>query len=104
MLKEGKIEPLQEQTGSAVLFVPKPTARGLHLCIDYRRLNDLKIKDKTAFPLMNKLQNTMKGATWITKLDLKSEYHLIRMAKGHEWKTAFRTKFGSYEYTVMHFG
>jgi hypothetical protein len=62
------------------------------------------INNKTALPLMDELQNGMKGATWITKLNMKSGYHLIRMAKGHEWKTAFRTKFGSYEYAVMPFG
>jgi hypothetical protein len=53
---------------------------------------------------MDELQNRMKEATGITKLDMKSGYHLIQMAKGHEWKTAFRTKFGSYDYTVMPFG
>ena len=104
MIKEGKIQPSQGQAGSPILFVPKPNGRGLRLCVDYRRLNDLIIKDKRALPLMDELQNRMKGATYITKLDMKSGYHLIRMAKGHEWKTAFRTKFGSYEYTVMPFG
>jgi transposase InsO family protein len=104
MILEGKIQPSQGQAGSPILFVPKPNGRGLRLCVDYRRLNDLTIKDKTALPLMDELQNRMKGAKWITKLDMKSGYHLIRMAKGHEWKTAFRTKFGSYEYMVMPFG
>jgi hypothetical protein len=104
MLKEGKIQPSQGQAGCHILFVPKPNGRGLRLCVDYRHLNDLTIKYKTALPLMDELQNRMKGATWITKLDVKSEYHLIRMAKGYEWKTVFRTKFESYEYTVMPFG
>jgi hypothetical protein len=104
MLKERKIQPSQGQAGSPILFVPKPNGRGLRICVDYRRLNDLTVKDKTALSLMDELQNRMKGATWITKLDMKSGYHLIRMAEGHEWKTAFRTKFGSYEYTVMPFG
>jgi hypothetical protein len=57
-----------------------------------------------ALPLMDMLQDRMKRATWITQLDMKSGYHLIRMAKGHKWKTAFRTKFGFYEYKVMPFG
>jgi hypothetical protein len=89
MLKEGKIQPSQEQAESPIVFVPKPNRRGLRLCVEYRSLNDLTIKDKTALPLMDELQNRMKGATWITKLDIKSGYHLIPMAKGHEWKTAF---------------
>jgi hypothetical protein len=72
MLKEGKIQPSQGQAGSPILFVPKSNGRGLCLCVDYRRLNDLTIKDKTALPSMDELQNRMRGATWITKLDMKS--------------------------------
>jgi hypothetical protein len=53
------------------------------------------MNEKMALPLMDELSSGMKGATIIMKLDMKSWYHLIQMAKGHEWKTTFRTKFGS---------
>ena len=53
ILKEGKIQPSQGQAGSPILFVPKPNGRGLRLYVDYRRLNNLTIKDKTALPLMD---------------------------------------------------
>jgi hypothetical protein len=76
----------------------------LHHCIDYRPLNDYTKKDKTPLPLMEELSARVKGATHITKVDLKSGFYLIRMELGHEKYTAFRTKFGLYEYLVMPFG
>jgi len=84
--------------------VPKLNGRGLRLCIDYRHLNDYTKKDKTPLPLMSELQARVAGADFITQVDLKSGYHLLRMALGHEKFTAFRTKFGLYEYMVMPFG
>ena len=55
-------------------------------------------------PLMNELRDRVKDATIFTKLDLKNGYHLIRIKKGDEWKTAFRTRYGLYQYNVMPFG
>jgi len=104
MIKEGKIRPSSSTVGSLILFVPKPNGRGLRLCIDYRHLNDYTKKDRTPLPIMEELSARARGATHITKIDLKSGFHLIRMALGHEKYTAFRTKFGLYEYLVMPFG
>jgi len=104
MIKEGKIRPSSSTVGSPILFVPKPNGRGLRLCIDYRHLNDYTKKDKIPLPIMEELSSRVRGATHITKVDLKSGFYLIRMALGHEKYTAFRTKFGLYEYLVMPFG
>jgi len=86
------------------LFVPKPNGKGLRLCIDYRHRNDYTKKDKTPLPIMEELSSGVRGATHITKIDLKSGFHLVRMALGHDKYTAFRTKFGLYEYLAMPFG
>jgi len=104
MIKEGKIRPSKSTVGSPILFVPKPNGRGLRLCIDYRHLNDYTKKDRTPLPIMEELSARVLGASHITKVDLKSGFYLIRMALGHEKYTAFRTKFGLYEYSVMPFG
>jgi len=104
MIKEGKIRPSSSTVGSPILFVPKPNGKGLRLCIDYRHLNDYTKKDKTPLPIMEELSTRVNGATHITKIDLKSGFYLVRMALGHEKYTAFRTKFGLYEYLVMPFG
>ena len=76
----------------------------LRLVVDYRQLNDITIKDRTPLPLINELKDRLHGKNWFTALDLKGAYNLIRIKKGDEWKTAFRTKFGLFEYLVMPFG
>ncbi|KAM4057840.1 integrase core domain-containing protein [Hirsutella rhossiliensis] len=62
------------------------------------RLNDITMKDRTPLPLISELRDRLHGKKWFTALDLKGAYNLIRMKKGHEWMTAFRTKFGLFEY------
>ncbi|KAM4066787.1 reverse transcriptase (RNA-dependent DNA polymerase) [Hirsutella rhossiliensis] len=62
------------------------------------------MKDRTPLPLISELRDRLHGKKWFTALDLKGAYNLIRMKKGHEWMTAFRTKFGLFEYLVMPFG
>jgi hypothetical protein len=103
MIKEGKIGPSSSTVGSPIVFIPKPNRWDLRLCIDYRHLNDYTKKDKTPLPIMEELSARVKGTTHIAKVDLKSGFYLIRMALGHEKYTAFRTKFGLYEYLVMPF-
>jgi len=104
MIKEGKIRPSSSTVGSHKSFIPKPNGWGLRLCIEYRPLNDYTKKDETPLPIMEELSARVKGATHITKVDLKSGFYLIRMALGHKKYTAFHTKFGLYEYLVMPFG
>ena len=89
--------------GAPILFVPKLDGK-LRLCVDYRQLNKLTILNKYPLPLMTELRERVAGATIFTKLDLKDGYHLIRIRKGDEWKTTFRTRYGHYEYKVMPFG
>jgi len=104
MIKEKKIRPSSSSVGSPILFVPKPNGKGLRLCVDYRHLNDHTKKDKTPLPIMDELSRKVRDADWITQIDMKAGFHLIRMALGHEKFTAFRTRFGLYEYMVMPFG
>jgi hypothetical protein len=104
MIREGKIRPSSSTVESPIQFIPKPNGRGLRLCIDCRHLNDYTKKYKTPLPIMNELSARVKGADFITKVDLKSGFYLIRMALGHEKYTPFCTKFSLYEYLVMPFG
>jgi hypothetical protein len=104
MLKEGKIRPSLSPAGSPVLFVPKPNGRGLRLCFDYRDLNKITVKDRTPLPIMDQLAEQVASATLYSKLALKAWYNLIRIRNGDEWKTAFRSPLGHYEYLVMPFG
>jgi len=104
MIREKKIRPSSSSVGSPILFVPKPNGKGLRLCVDYRHLNDHTKKDKTPLPIMDELSRSLRGADHITKIDMRAGFHLIRMALGHEKFTAFRTRFGLYEYMVMPFG
>jgi len=104
MIKEGKVRPSSSSVGSPILFVPKPNGKGLRLCVDNRHLNQHTKKDSTPLSIMSELQGRISSATHITRIDLKSSFHLLRMALEHEKCTAFRTKFGLYEYLVMPFG
>ena len=76
----------------------------LRLCVDYRGLNKIMIKNRYALPLIPELINRLQGARYFTKLDLRGASNLVRIVKGEEWKTAFRTRFGHYEWKVMPFG
>jgi len=104
MERTGKIKRSTSSAGSPILFVPKPHGRGLRLCVDYRALNRITIPNRYPLPLMQELQDRVQGAQWFTKMDLKNGFHLIRMKEGDEWKTAFRTRYGLYEFQVMPFG
>ena len=89
--------------GAPILFVPKKD-RGLCLCVDYKRLNKVTVKNRHPLPLISETLDRLIGAKVFTKLDLKDSYHRIRIRKGDEWKTAFCTQYGHFEYLVMPFG
>ena len=103
MLAQGKIVHNKSPAGAPIHFVPKPDGKP-RLFVDYRQLNKLTILNKYPLPLMTELRERVAGATVFTNLDLKDGYQLIRIRKGDEWKTAFRTRYGHYEYKVMPFG
>ena len=103
MENSGKIRRSSSPAGAPILFVPKPDG-SLRLCIDYRGLYKITIKNKYPLPLINELRDRLGKATVFTKLDLKNGYYLVRMAPGEEWKTAFKSRYVLYEYTVMPFG
>ena len=72
--------------------------------MDYRQLNEITIKDGTPLRLIGESLDQLSSTTIYTKLDIQDAYYNLRIAKGDEWKTAFRTRYGLYEYYVMPFG
>jgi hypothetical protein len=74
------------------------------MCVDYRALNAVTIKNKYPLPRIDDLFNQLRGACMFCKIDLRSGYHQLKIRKSNIPKTAFITRFGLYEYTVMSFG
>ena len=87
MLVSGKIVRSTLPAAAPILFVSKPDGT-LRLCIDYRGLNKITIKNRYPLPLMNELWDRLGKARYFTKLDLKNGFYPLRIAKGDEWKTA----------------
>jgi Reverse transcriptase (RNA-dependent DNA polymerase) len=103
LLKDGKITPSTSPYGAPVLFVRKKDG-GLRMCIDYRALNSQTIKNRYALPRIDELLDRLQGACIFTKIDLTSGYWQIAIASADRHKTAFRTRYGHYEFCVMPFG
>ncbi|CAI7892164.1 unnamed protein product [Closterium sp. NIES-53] len=103
LLDKGLIRPPTSPHGAPVLFTPKPDG-SLLMCIDYRALNKQTIKNKYPIPRMDDLLDQLREATVLSKLNLRSGYWQIRMADNSIHKSAFRTRYGSYENLVMPFG
>jgi len=102
-LRKGLIRESQSPAGYPILFVRKGE-NDWRLCVDYRGLNDITVKNSYPLPLLSELQDRLQGAVWFSKFDIPGAYNRIRIKEGEEWKTAFRTRFGHYEYLVMPFG
>lgn len=102
-LKKGFIRPSSSPVASPVLFVKKPGG-GLRLCIDFRAINNVSVKDRYPLPLTKETLNNLQGMKYFSKIDIVSAFNNIRMKEGQEYLTAFRTRFGLFESLVMPFG
>ncbi|GJX18612.1 putative reverse transcriptase domain-containing protein [Tanacetum coccineum] len=99
----GFIRPSTSPWGAPVLFVKKKDG-SFRMCIDYRELNKLTIKNHYPLPRIDDLFDQLQGSSVYLKIDLRSGYHQLRVREGDIPKTAFRTRYGYYEFQVMPFG
>ena len=102
-LAKGFIRPSKSPAGAPIFFVKKKSGE-LRPCVDYRGLNEMTIKNRYPLPLISELLDRLGSARVFTKIDLRGAYNLVRIKSGDEWKTAFRSRFGHFEYVVMPFG
>ena len=103
LLDKGFIRVSNSSAAAPVLFARKPGG-GLRFCVDYRRLNEITKKDRYPLPLITETLRQLSTAVWFTKLDVNAAFYKIRIKEGDEWKTAFRTQYGLYEWLITPFG
>ena len=102
-LKADQIEPAKSPFGAGVLFARKKDG-AMRLCIDYRGLNAITVKDRYPLSRIDEMLDNMRRASFFTKLDLQQGFHQIRVHPDHVPRTAFQTKYGSFQFKVMPFG
>ncbi|XP_022864502.1 uncharacterized protein LOC111384459 [Olea europaea var. sylvestris] len=103
LVETGRIRPSKAPYGTPVLFQKKPDGT-LRMCVDYRALNKVTVKNKYPIPLIADLFDRLGSAKFYTKVDLQKGYYQVRIAEGDEPKTICITRYGSYEWLVMPFG
>jgi hypothetical protein len=103
-LSNGFIRHSRSPASAPIFFVKKKDG-SLRLVVDYRGLNKFMVRNQYALPLiLSLLVERLCGAKYFTRLDLRGAYNLVRIRPGDEWKTAFRTRYGHFEYAAMPFG
>ncbi|KAI3797412.1 hypothetical protein L1987_32669 [Smallanthus sonchifolius] len=103
LLDKGFIRPSSSPWGAPVLFVKKKDGT-FRMCIDYRELNKVTIKNRYPLPRIDDLFDQLQGSSFYSKIDLRSGYHQLRVRDEDISKTTFRTRYGYYEFMVMPFG
>ena len=101
LLDKGFIRPSTSPWGTPVLFAKKD--KTLRLCIDYRQLNRVTIKNRYPLPRIDDLFDHLRGARVYSKIDLRTGYHQLRVREIDILKTAFRMSYGHFDFTVMPF-
>ena len=103
LLSKGFIRPSFSHWGASVLFVKKNDG-SFRMCIDYQELNQPTIKNRYPLPRINDLFDQLEGAIYFSNIDLRYGYHQLRVQEEDVPKTAFRTRYGHYEFVMMPFG
>jgi hypothetical protein len=103
LMKAGFIQPSKSPFGAPILFVKKKDG-SMRMCVDYRALNNITIKNSYPLPRVDELFDRLQGAKYFSKIDLRSGYHQIRIDPADVPKTAFRTRYGHFEFLVLPFG
>nr|CAD1827491.1 unnamed protein product [Ananas comosus var. bracteatus] len=103
LMDKGYVRPGVSPWGAPVLFVKKNNG-SLRLCVDYRELNKVTIKNKYPLPRIDDPFDQLQGSCVFSKINLQLDYHQLKVRAKDVPKTAFRTRYGHYEFTVMPFG
>ena len=103
MIDNGLIRPSDSPWTSPVVLVKKKNGK-LRFCVDYRKLNAITKKDAYPLPRIDEMLNALSGSQWFSTLDLASGYWQVAMHSNDREKTAFVTRYGTYEFIVMPFG
>ena len=104
MLRKDWIRVSKSLIVASLFLVSKSGTKEKRPVIDYRKLNEETVTDSTSLLLIEDMMNQMERQKYFIKVDLKDVFNQIRIKEGDEWKTAFRTRYGTFEYRVMSFG